>query len=264
MMQIGTFARTNEQVIHGINNSADFIELRLELNKKMKFSEAKRAMNKEGIPCTLHLPSNDNWRPVELSQDILPYIDLAQMIEAELAVFHPPLSALLYSDEEIDAFLQALPLVYDAAKESGVTLAIETLGFYYTEMMLIFDEFPDLKINLDIGHGQLLAVHNRALGHVENYCGNIEMVNVHDNNACEAFAEVINCKGMIEFNQEELREMAVDYDKHLPIGEGSIEFAPIFSALKEKNYDRRFLMRCADPFCFKNEREKFLNMWLAA
>ncbi|GAG82856.1 unnamed protein product, partial [marine sediment metagenome] len=47
--------------------------------------------------------------------------------------------------------MQALPLVYDAAKESGVTLAIETLGFYYTEMMLIFDEFPDLKINLDIG-----------------------------------------------------------------------------------------------------------------
>ncbi|MCK5265872.1 MAG: hypothetical protein KAR03_09725, partial [Candidatus Thorarchaeota archaeon] len=91
-----------------------------------------------------------------------------------------------------------------------------------------------------------------------------EMVNVHDNNACEAFTEVINCKGMNEFNQEELREMAVDYDKHLPIGEGSIEFAPIFSALKEKNYDRRFLMRCADPFCFKNERENFLNMWLAA
>ena len=98
-MQIGTFARTNEQVIHGINNSADFIELRLELNQKMKFSEAKTAMNKEGIPCTLHLPSNDNWRPVELSQDILPYIDLAQMIDAELAVFHPPLSTLLYCDE---------------------------------------------------------------------------------------------------------------------------------------------------------------------
>ncbi|MHA1928081.1 MAG: sugar phosphate isomerase/epimerase family protein [Candidatus Thorarchaeota archaeon] len=263
-MQIGTFARTNEQVIHGISNSADFIELRLELNQQMKFSEAKAAMNKEGIPCTLHLPTNDNWRPVELSQDILPYIDLAQMIDAELVVFHPPLSALLYNDDEIDAFLQALPLVYDAAKESGITLAIETLGFYYTEMMLIFDEFPALKINLDIGHGQLLAVRNRALGHIENYCENIEMVNVHDNHACQAYEEVLSSKGMNEFDQEELREMAVVCDKHLPIGEGSIDFTPIFSALKEKNYDRRFLMRCIDPLCFKKERKKFLNLWLAA
>lgn len=263
-MQIGTFARTNEQVIHGIDNEADFIELRLELNRQLKFSEAKAAMNKAGIPCTMHLPSNDSWKPVDLSQDILPYIDLAQMIDAELAVFHPPLSALLYNDEEIDAFLQGLPLVYDAAKESGVFLAIETLGFYYTEMMLIFDEFPDLKINLDIGHGQLLATRNRALGHIENYCNNIEMVNVHDNNACKAFEEVLSSKGMNEFSQEELREMAVVCDKHLPIGDGSIEFAPIFSILKEKNYDGRFLMRCADPLCFMEERKKFLNIWLAA
>ncbi len=263
-MQIGTFARTNEQVIQGIENSADFIELRLELNQKMKISEAKAAMNKEGIPCTLHLPSNDNWRPVDLNQEILPYIDLAQMIDAELAVFHPPLSALLYSDEEIDAFLHALPLVYDAAKESGVTLAIETLGFYYTEMMLIFDEFPDLKINLDIGHGQLLAVRNRALGHIENYSDNIEMVNVHDNHACQAYEEVLRSKAMNEFGQEELREMAIVCDKHLPIGDGSIEFAPIFSALKEKGYDQRFLMRCRNPLCFKEERKKFLDLWLAA
>ena len=263
-MQIGTFARTNEQVNSGIESSADFIELRLELDRQMKFSEAKTAMNKERIPCTLHLPSNDNWRPVDLSQDILPYIDLAQMIDAELAVFHPPLSTLLYSDEEIDAFLQALPLVYDAAKESGIVLAIETQCFYYTEMMLIFDEFSDLKINLDIGHGQLLAVRNRALGHLENYCDNIEMVNVHDNHACQAFEDVLRSKKMNEFNQEELREMAIICDKHLPIGDGSIEFAPIFSALKERNYDRRFLMRCADPLCFKREREKFMELWLAA
>ena len=263
-MQIGTFASTNEQVISGIENSADFIELRLDSSRQMKFNEAKTAMNKEKIPCTLHLTSNANWKPVDLTQDILPYIDLGQMIDAELVVFPPPLSALLYSDEEIDAFLQDLPLVYDAAKESGIVLAIETKGFYYTEMMLIFDEFSDLKINLDIGHGQLLAVRNRALGHIENYCDNIEMINVHDNHSCQAFEEVLRSKKVTEFSQEELREMAIVCDKHLPIGDGSIDFAPIFSALKERNYDRRFLMRCADPLYFKKERENFMNRWLAA
>lgn len=263
-MQIGTFARTNEQVEKGLQSSADFIELRMDEDHRIVFDEAKTALNKAGIPCTLHLPSDRNWNPIELSHDIIPYIDLAQMIDAELVVFHSPLSSLLYSDEVIETFLQAFPLAYDAAKESGVTLAVETLGFYYTEMMLVCNQFPDLKINLDIGHGQLLSIRNRALDHIDNHCSNIEMVNVHDNNACEAFTEVLNNKKMKDFTQEELREMAIVCDKHLPIGDGSIEFEPIFSALKERHYDGRFLMLCSDPLCFNAEREKFSKLWLAA
>ncbi len=263
-MQIGTFARTNEQVIRGLESKPDFIELRMDANHQIVFSEVKAAMNKEGIPCTLHLPSNREWKPIDLSQDIVPYIDLAQMIDAELVVIHPPLSSLLYNDEEIDVFLEEFPLAYDAAEESGVTIAVETLGLYYTELMLIVDEFPHLKINLDIGHGQLLATRNRALGHVENFCSSIEMVNVHDNHACEAFTEVLESKEMTEFSQDELREMALVCDKHLPIGEGSIEFSPIFSALKQRHYDKKFLMLCSDPLCFKQERQKFLDLWLDA
>jgi sugar phosphate isomerase/epimerase len=261
-MQIGTYARTNDQVIKGLESSPDFIELRMDVNHQLTFNEVKAVMNKASVPCTLHLPSDRNWKPVELSEDIVPYIDLAQMIDAELVTFHSPLSSLLYSDEEIDTFLQALPLAYDTAKESGVKLAIETLGLYYTELMLVFDEFPDLTIDLDIGHGQLLATHNRALGHIENYCQNIEMVNVHDNNAREAFAEILSSKEWAEFSQEDLREMSIACDTHLPIGDGSIEFSPIFSSLKERNYDGRFLMLCADPLCFNAERDKFMDLWL--
>ncbi|TFH03767.1 MAG: hypothetical protein E4H14_16110 [Candidatus Thorarchaeota archaeon] len=263
-MQIGTYARTNEQVIRGLESSADFIELRMDVDHQIVFNEAKTALNKAGIPCTLHLPSDRNWKPIELSQDIIPYIDLAQMIDAELVTFHTSLSSLIYSDEEIDTFLQALPLAYDAAKESGVILAIETLGIYYTELMLVLEKFPDLKINLDIGHGQLFATHNRALGHVESHCNKIEMVNVHDNNACEAFTDLLANKELSDFTQEELREIAIICDKHLPIGDGSIEFSPIFSALKEKNYDRHFLMLCSDPLYFVQERKKFIDLWLAA
>ncbi|TFG32077.1 sugar phosphate isomerase/epimerase [Candidatus Thorarchaeota archaeon] len=263
-MQIGTYARTNDQVLKGLESSPDFIELRMDMNHQLTFNEAKLAMNKAGIPCTLHLPSDQNWKPIELSENIIPYIDLAQMIDAELVTLHSSLSSLLYTDEEIDAFLQAFPLAFDAAKESGVQLAIETLGLYYTEMMLIFDEFPDLKIDLDIGHGQLLATNNRALGHIENYCQHIEMVNVHDNNACEAFAEILATKAMSEFSREDLREISISCDTHLPIGDGSIEFLPIFSALKERNYDSRFLMLSSDPLSFNNERDKFMDLWLKA
>ena len=263
-MQIGTFARTTEQVKKGLENSPDFVELRMDADHKIVFDEVKAALNQMGVSCTLHLPSNRNWAPVDLSQDIVPYIDLGQMIDAELLVFHAPLSTLLYSDEEIDTFLQTLPLAYDAAKESGVKLAIETIGFYYTEMMLVIDSFPDLKIDLDIGHGQLLANRNRALGHIENYCQNIEMVNVHDNNACVTYSEILNTKNLADFSKEDLRKMSITCDKHLPIGEGTIEFSPIFSALKQKHYDGRFLMLCSDPTCFKNERDKFMKLWLDA
>jgi len=263
-MQVGTFARTNEQVVRGIESSADFIELRMDFNHQIIFDKAKTALNQAGIPCTLHLPSDRNWKPIELSQNILPYIDLAQMIDAQLVTFHPSLSTLLFRDEEIDTFLQSLPLVYDAAKESGIVLAIETLGIYYTELMLVLDELPDMKIDLDIGHGQLFATINRALDHVKSHCNSIEMVNVHDNNACEAFAELLASKKMRDFTQEELREMAIICDKHLPIGEGSINFSPIFTALKEKNYDGRFLMLCSDPLYFLQEQKKFMELWLAA
>jgi sugar phosphate isomerase/epimerase len=263
-MQIGTFARTNEQVEHGIECSADFIELRMDCDHQIVFNEAKAALNKAGIPCTLHLPGDRNWKPVELSQNILPYIDLAQMIDAQLVTLHSSLSTLLYSDEEIDTFLQALPLVYDAAKDSGIVLAIETLGIYHTELMLVLDELPDIKIDLDIGHGQLFATINRAIDHVKSHCSSIEMVNVHDNNACEAFAELLASTKMRDFTQEELREMAIICDKHLPIGEGSINFSPIFTALKAKNYDGRFQMLCSDPLCFIQEQKKFMELWLAA
>jgi len=264
MMQIGTYARTTDQVKKGLENSPDFIELRMDVDHKIVFNDAKAALNKAGISCTLHLPSNRNWAPVDLNQDIVPYIDLGQMIDAELLVFHAPLSTLLYSDEEIDTFLQTLPLAYDAAKESGVKLAIETIGFYYTEMMLVIDSFPELKLNLDIGHGQLLANRNRALGHIENYYQNIEMVNVHDNDACQAYSEILSTKNIADFSKEDLRKMSITCDKHLPIGEGTIDFNPIFSALKQKHYDDRFLMLCSDPACFKNERDKFMKLWLDA
>jgi sugar phosphate isomerase/epimerase len=179
-------------------------------------------------------------------------------------VFHPPLSTLLYSDEEIDTFLQAFPLAYDAAQEIGIDLALETLGLYYTEMMLVFDRFPRIQIDLDLGHGQLLATRNRAIGHIENYCEHIGMVNVHDNNACEAFTEVLNNKSLVEFTQEELREISITCDKHLPIGSGSIDFTTIFTALKLRNYDGRFLMLSSNPLDFKSERDKFMELWLSA
>jgi sugar phosphate isomerase/epimerase len=263
-MQIGTFARTNEQVLRGLDSSPDFIELRLDINHKIEFSTAKSAMNKQGVSCTLHLPSNPEWKPIDIAQDIVPFIDLGQMIEAKLVTFHSPMSALFYSDEEIDTFLQTFPLAYDSAQEAGISLAFETLGHYFTELSLLFDEFPKLRMVLDIGHGQILTVQNRALGHIESFSKFIAMVNVHDNDACEQYRDWIKNKPLSELPHAELRELARQCDEHLPIGKGKINFDPIFASLKEHQYDGRFLMMSADPAAFEDERRKFMDLWLAA
>jgi len=263
-MKIGTFARTTEQALKGLENSPDFIDLRLDLDNQIEFSTVKTAMNNVGVPCTLHLPSNPEWAPIDISQDIVPYIDLGEMIEAELVTFHSPISTLFYDDDAIDTFLQAFPLAYEAAKEAGITLAVETLGHYFTELMLLFDDFPELRMVLDIGHGQILTIQNRALGHIEAFPNYIEMVNVHDNHACERFKEAFESKSLADISQADLRELARECDEHLPIGEGNIDFDSIFASLKEHSYDGRFLMMCADPNIFDNERKKFHDLWLAA
>ena len=263
-MEIGTFARNNEQVRSAINNEPDFIDLRMDLNFSIDFEEAKRDLKAADIPCTLHLPSNPDWKPVELSRGIVPYIDLGRQIDAELVTFHTMLSSLFYDDDDIDIFLESLPLACEASKEAGVTLAIETLGLYYTEMQLLFDMFPDMRLALDIGHGQILASRNRSLDHIRSFYEKIALVNVHDNYGSKMVDDVLKMKKEREVSQGEIRELAVRYDTHLPIGEGEIDFDSIFRELKQRGYDGRFLMMCECPSDFPKEREKFTELWLAA
>lgn len=261
-MKIGTFARNNEQVRSAIENEPDFIDLRMDLNFSINFSEAKTDLKNAGIPCTLHLPSTPDWKPVELSRGIVPYIDLGRQIDAELVTFHTMLSSLFYDDEDIDIFLRALPLACEASKEAGMTLAIESLGLYYTETQLLFDMFPDMRLALDLGHGQILATRNRALDHINSFYDKIALVNVHDNEGSKMVDDVLTMKKEREVTQGEIRELAVRYDTHLPIGEGEIDFDTIFRELKQRGYDGRFLMMCECPSDFPNEKEKFMDLWL--
>ncbi|MFW9910788.1 MAG: TIM barrel protein [Candidatus Thorarchaeota archaeon] len=263
-MDIGTFARNNEQVRIAIKNEPDFIDLRMDLNYSIDFSEAKTDLKSAGIPCTLHLPSNPDWKPIELSRGIVPYIDLGRQIDAEVVTFHTMLSTLFYDDYDIDIFLQAIPLACEAAAESDVTLAIETLGLYYTELQLLFDEFCDMKLALDIGHGQILAKRNRSIDHIESFFEKIEIVNVHDNHGSQMVDDILKMKEEREVTQGEIRELAVRYDTHMPIGKGEIDFISIFKNLKRRGYDGRFLMLCECHADFLQEREKFMELWLAA
>jgi sugar phosphate isomerase/epimerase len=61
-----------------------------------------------------------------------------------------------------------------------------------------------------------------------------------------------------------MREIAVKYDEHLSLGSGSIDFETMFWSLKQKGYDGKFLLMCADQTKFPEERDRFMEMWLKA
>ncbi|MHA1958972.1 MAG: sugar phosphate isomerase/epimerase family protein [Candidatus Thorarchaeota archaeon] len=261
-MDIGTYARNDSQVEEAIENKPEFIDLRMDLDYRLTFLEITRQLADNGIYCTLHLPSSPAWRPQDISRDIVPYIDIGADIDAKVVTFHTALSSIFYPDTEIDQFLQSVQLAYDAAQERGVTLAVENLGTFYTELVLLFDVCPKMKISLDIGHGQILANRNRTLSLVHSFFDRIEMVNVHDNNGSEMIGALAELRRDRSVSHEEIRDLGLKYDSHLSIGTGEIDFGSVFRQLKEKSFDGRFLMMSNDPSEFVDEKSKFLKQWL--
>ncbi len=263
-MEIGTFARNNNQVDFALQHEPDFIDLRMDLNHSIEFRETKKKLTDAGVKCTLHLPSNPDWKPLNLAKDIVPFIDIGRQIDADLVTFHTTLSSLFYDDKEIETFLTMLPDVCDSVRENAVPLAIETLGLYFTELLLLFDRHPNIGMALDLGHGQIMARRNRALGHIESFTKQIKMIIIHDNNGQKMCDDVQMLKKERNISCEEMREIAVKYDEHLPIGEGSIDFDTMFWSLKQKSYDGKFLMMCGDQTKFPHERDAFMKKWLEA
>ncbi|MFX1417028.1 MAG: sugar phosphate isomerase/epimerase family protein [Promethearchaeota archaeon] len=263
-MQIGSFARHTDQVRKAIPHEPDFIDLRMDLNYSLDFREVSRLLSDNGIVCTLHLPSDPCWRPMDIPREIVPFIDIGSEIGAELVTCHTALSTIFYSDQEIDGFLDSIHLACETAQERGIDLAVETLGLYYTELTLLLDRCPQLSISLDIGHGQIMALRNRASDIVQSFHERVRMINIHDNHGMRMVEEVRQLRSDREVPREELLVLARKYDEHLSIGEGSIDFEPILANVKERSYDGRFLMMCKDPSRFPEERQKFMNIWLKA
>ncbi len=260
-MQIGTYARHHEQLAESVKYEPDFVDIRLDLNHTIKYSQARRILQDANIACTLHLPSSPEWRPTDIGREIIPYIDIGVDLEAEIVTFHSALSSLFYEDEEIDAFIQSIPLACDAAAEGGMELSIETLGLYYTELAILFEEC-NVNLALDLGHGQIFALRNRALELMQSFPKRIKLVNVHDNHGNDMVEEVLNLKKKCDLSRRDIRDLAIKYDTHLPIGEGNIDFRKIFKALKEIQYEDKFLMMSKDPHRYPTEKEKFLEIWL--
>jgi sugar phosphate isomerase/epimerase len=104
----------------------------------------------------------------------------------------------------------------EKAAEYSITVCIENLSEEEKDFETAFQEIPDLRMTLDLGHGQLLCEKNRSLGFIENFPKRIKHIHLHDNRGGNSHTD----------------------DLHLPPGQGVIDFKGLFEALRRIHYDR--------------------------
>jgi len=108
----------------------------------------------------------------------------------------------------------------DYASRHCLMLCPENLAARQESFSDYFNKIPDLKMTMDIGHGQLLSKKNTSFGFMEHVFERIEHVHVHDN----------------------MGGTGVQDDLHLPLGEGIVDYPTIFTILKKKGYQSTITM----------------------
>ncbi len=197
-----------------------------------------------GIYYLAHYP-NEN-QPVDtkiLQEKFVPKIkrllDLSQELGINKATIHFWLDNRWAPAEVIAEKIKLLSEMVAYAVEKGVVLCLENLTERYDSFSVAFDAIDDLRMTLDIGHGELLSKENTAFNFIRYLFHKIEHVHVHDNHGGKG----------------------VEDDLHLALGQGKVDFPKIFSQLNDLGYDATITMEVkpVDMPCTKAEVEKYIE-----
>jgi sugar phosphate isomerase/epimerase len=227
MVTIGGRAHTIEEIIQvgelgypyaEINvDDPDMIESQLDdlidLKKKYNLFYLAHFPN-EGNPADL-----DNLKSRFIPK-VKKLIALSERLEIKKGTVHFWMDNRWASEEVIDAKIDMLSELVDCAGKHGVLLCLENLTARQDSFGRYFDKVPDLKMTMDIGHGQLLSKTNTSFGFMEHHFDKIAHVHVHDN----------------------MGGTGVQDDLHLPLGDGVVDYPAIFTILQEKNYQSTITM----------------------
>jgi len=125
--------------------------------------------------------------------------------------------------------------------DNNITLSIENFTeekLSTDELKVLFEKIPELRMTLDIGHGNLdFKNGERIFNLINTFREKIIHCHVHDNRGKE--------------------------DEHLPIGAGYIDWPKVTKAIKNIGYDDTFTLEihANDREYLKISKEKFLNFW---
>jgi len=172
-----------------------------------------------------HYPNEDNPAdPDIMRKKYLPkmkkLIDLSTELDIKKGTIHYWMDKRWAEPSLIKDKLDILKELVEYATSQNVIICIENLSEQYDSFKAAIDIIPDLRITLDIGHGQLLSDENTSFDIVKHLFSKIEHVHVHDN-----------------FGGTSVKD-----DLHLPLGEGKVDYPKILTSLKNKGYDSTITM----------------------
>jgi sugar phosphate isomerase/epimerase len=176
---------------------------------------------KEGNPFT-----TAHHGPV-LGPQVEQLLDLAGELGISLYTQHLWLDARFVPRDILAAKVALLARWTERARHLGVALCIENLSEHAAHFAPAFEQIPDLRMTLDLGHGQILAPTrpgrpgtpiNAAFELIAHHSDRIRHVHLHDNHGGDRSRD----------------------DLHLPLGEGVVDLSGILRALRAAGYEGAF------------------------
>jgi len=227
MFIIGGRAHSIEQ-IHDVGKLGyPFAEISLYVPEDVErdLDELLRLKTLYGITYIAHYPNEDDAFDAKILEErFVPRMKRLLHLSGALGImkgtFHFWMDERYVSHEAASRKIELASEVVASATNAGVILCIENLSERYYNFMPMFHTIPDLKMTLDIGHGQLLSRENTSFGFIENCFPRIEHVHVHDNRGGKSPKD----------------------DIHLPLGEGIVDYLRILALLKERGYESTMTM----------------------
>ncbi|KZX15861.1 endonuclease 4 [Methanobrevibacter cuticularis] len=156
--------------------------------------------------------------------EVMKSINIANELDSEIVVVHPgniPFLSRPFQEKALVKSRESLKICGDYGKDLGITIAVENMpkieGFLYTDIIKLNQLLTDLDMfmTLDIGHAA-------TAGFLENevYFDSIKHIHLSDN-----------------FH---------DYDTHLALGEGDIDFKTTINTFEDNNYDGIYTIEVND------------------
>lgn len=227
MFIIGGRAHSIEQIREVGKLGYPFAEISLYVPEDVErdLDELLRLKTLYGITYIAHYPNEDDAFDAKILEErFVPRMkrlfELSGALGITKGTFHFWMDERYVSHEAASRKIELASEMVVSATKAGVILCIENLSERYYNFMPMFHNIPDLKMTLDIGHGQLLSRENTSFGFIENCFPRIEHVHVHDNRGGKSPKD----------------------DIHLPLGEGIVDYLRILALLKERGYESTMTM----------------------
>jgi sugar phosphate isomerase/epimerase len=192
---------------------------------RTQLNELRKLRDQYGMYYLAHYPNEGNPFDLErLGSGFIPkmkqLIDLTKELRIRKGTIHFWMDKRWAPVELITSKIKLLADLVSYANDRDVTICLENLTERYDSFITAFEAIPDLKMTMDIGHGELLSSRNTSFGFTRHVFDRIEHVHVHDNRGGTSVAD----------------------DLHLALGDGRIDYPAILTILKEKEYSSTITM----------------------